>query len=434
VQSRLNTDLRRVIILDDDPTGTQTVSGAHVILRPNAQAYKAFFEGRERAVYVLTNSRAMPREEAVRYVSEIRREVIEAAQTCGEKAAFVLRGDSTLRGHVFAEIDVFASKESVSLFVPAFPEGGRITLDGIHYLVVQGEKVPVARTEFAKDTTFGYTSERLTEWAAEVGQGRTAIIVPLHRLRTEGPKAVCDALLQAPSGSVVIPDAETRADLEAVAVGLVDAEQQGRHVVVRSASSFAAIRAGLEGKEVQQLSAEQRPGRVLTVCGSHTGASSRQLERLVERIGIQPVVIPTIPLMEEGLNKLVPRITGQIIGQLQSNKAALLVTERVRLAEHGDLETGAKVMDALVAVVRNVSGYCDAVISKGGITSAQVATDGLGADAAFVCGQLEPGVSLWEIRLPDGRTIPYAVIPGNVGHDLTMADVAMKLGVKSAGV
>jgi uncharacterized protein YgbK (DUF1537 family) len=146
---------------------------------------------------------------------------------------------------VFAEIDAFAS-DSVSLFVPAFLEGGRIMLDGIHYLIVNGEKVPVVRTEFAKDTTFGYTSERLEDWVSEVGQGRPAILVPLGKLHMQ----YVDALLKVPAGSVVIPDAENRLDLETIALGLLDAEEEGPHVVVRSASTFAAIRSGQQGKEL----------------------------------------------------------------------------------------------------------------------------------------------------------------------------------------
>jgi uncharacterized protein YgbK (DUF1537 family) len=89
-------------------------------------------------------------------------------------------------------------------------------------------------------------------------------------------------------------------------------------------------------------------------------------------------------------------------------------------------------MEAVIRVVQQVSRYCDAVIAKGGITSAQVAIDGLNAQSAYVCGQLEPGVSLWEICLSEERRIPYAVVPGNVGHDLTMVEVALKLGVRAA--
>jgi DNA-binding FadR family transcriptional regulator/uncharacterized protein YgbK (DUF1537 family) len=430
-ERRLGADGRRVLVLDDDPTGTQTVSDVEVMLRPSLPHYRRFFAGRDRAAYVLTNSRALPVEEAVALVLRIKAEAELAAAESAQEVAFVLRGDSTLRGHVFAEMDVFATEDSVGLFVPAFPEGGRTTVDGVHYLDSGDGRVPVARTEFARDTIFGYRSERLVDWVAEVGGGRGAVSVPLEELRRRGPEAVAQALLEASPGTVVLPDAETREDVEAIASGLLDAEEGGRRVVVRSGSTFAAIRAGLGAAEVWSVGLGAR-ARVLVVCGSHTAAGSRQLEGLVSRTH-DPVVVPTGELLDGGPGAIVPGLVRRLAHDLESNRLAILATERIRRPEHGDLAAGARVMAAVTAAVAGVADRCDAVISKGGITSAQVATDGLSALSARVRGQLEPGVSLWDLSLTDGRRLPYAVIPGNVGHDDTLLDVAAKFGVEARG-
>ncbi|MDF2958677.1 MAG: hypothetical protein K0S39_412 [Paenibacillus sp.] len=422
----IHADNRKIIILDDDPTGTQTVSNVGVILTPSLRAYRSFFNSKEKAVYVLTNSRAMPQAEAVGLIRQIKREVEKASEETGNKVAFVLRGDSTLRGHVFAEIDVFAGEQSVSFFVPAFPEGGRYSIGGIHYLDIGGKRTPVNMTEFARDTTFGFKSETLADYVAEVGQGRPAVIIPLEKLRAEGACAVKSALMGAPAGACVIPEAETRADLEIAALGLLQAERQGKHVVVRSASTFAAIRAGLHGTLLQTA---QSVERVLVVCGSHTEAGTRQLQKLASLTASDPVVIPTDRLLSKGAHFIAQELCEPLINELKQRHFAILATERVLKPGHGDLATGAKVMEAIVSMVRAAAPYCDGVISKGGITSAQVATDGLQATSAWVRGQLEPGVSLWDIGLPDGRTLPYTVIPGNVGHNNTMADVAKWFGV-----
>lgn len=425
-EQRLQRDGRRVIVLDDDPTGTQTVSDVEVILRPSFAAYQRFFEGSSRSIYILTNSRALPRKEAVALIGSIRAEVEQAAALSGQQVAFVLRGDSTLRGHVFAEVDALAAscKDAVCLFVPAFPEGGRVTIDGVHYLQVNGERVPVALTEFAQDTTFGYHSEHIVAWAAEVGNGRAALSLPLAWLHEQGANLISQTLLEAPAGTVVIPDAETRTDLETIAAGLLDAEQEGRKVIVRSASTFAAIRTGLRGKTISTVNGIEGP--ILVVCGSYTQASSRQLEQLIERTSVSPVVIPTNWLLREGAGAVVPRLARRLLLDLEEYKFAILATERVRSPEHGDLETGARVMDALTATVARVADECAAVIVKGGISSAQVAVDGLCAVRAQVRGQMEAGVSLWDLTLPEGRQLPYAVIPGNVGHEMTIVDVARK--------
>ncbi|MFD0670151.1 four-carbon acid sugar kinase family protein [Cohnella sp. GCM10027633] len=425
---RIARDKRRVVILDDDPTGTQTVSGVAVILRPNRDAYRAFFGSEARAAFVLTNTRAMPEPEARALVRHIRREVEEAAAKAGAETAFLLRGDSTLRGHIFAEIDEMSDRDSsVSLFVPAFPEGGRTTVGGVHYLRQGDTRVPVCRTEFAADPVFGYDSERLEDWAREAPHGRQAILVPLAALREIGEQAIAEALINAPDGSVVIPDAETREDLESIASGLLAAEERGRRIVVRCASTFAAIRAGLTGRAAApRITA----ARLLIVCGSHTAASTEQLRKLSERT-VPPIIVPVAGVLgtERERGEIVAKLTVKVKERIAAGGLAILATERERDAGHGDLRTGARVMRVLTDIVSNVAGDVDGVISKGGITSAQVATDGLGADSAFVYGQLAPGVSLWELAVSGGKTLPYAVVPGNVGGSETIVDVVRQFGV-----
>jgi hypothetical protein len=49
-------------------------------------------------------------------------------------AVLVLRGESTLRGHVAVEMRALGPDEAVGLVVPAYPEAGRVTVGGVHYL------------------------------------------------------------------------------------------------------------------------------------------------------------------------------------------------------------------------------------------------------------------------------------------------------------
>ena len=257
---RLQGDGRRVVVLDDDPTGTQTVSGVDVILEPSRARFDAFFGSSARALYVLTNTRAMQREAATAHLHWVVTQIDEAANRAGEAWVAVLRGDSTLRGHVFAEADVLGARDAVLLFVPAFPEGGRVTVGRAQLVEIDGQRRNAADTEFAADPTFGYTSRDLVSWVAEVGGGRPAVMVPLHDLRKHGSAAIADALERAPAGTVVIPEAETVNDLRCVAIGLLDAEFRGATVVIRSASSFAAIRAGLAARGSRLSPARPRGG------------------------------------------------------------------------------------------------------------------------------------------------------------------------------
>jgi DNA-binding FadR family transcriptional regulator/uncharacterized protein YgbK (DUF1537 family) len=425
LEQRVNEDSRKVLILDDDPTGTQTVSNVEVILNPSPDAYKKFFTGTERAAFVLTNTRSMPEREAVKLIRKIKEEASCAAKETGTNIAFILRGDSTLRGHIFPEIDQFSTDTSVCLFVPAFPEGGRKTLNGIHYIDIGMDKLPVAETEFAKDPVFGYKSKTMHEWVAEIGNGRKCITVPLEKLRSNGPSLITEILCNAESGTVIVPDSETYEDIELIVWGLLDAEERGRNVVVRSASTLAAIRAGLHGANVYSVRNE---GKVLVICGSHTAASTRQINKLVEHT-FQPVIIPSNRAIHENHDSLSTELANEILKSLHLKNFAIISTERERKKEHSDLTDGAKVMKVLTETVKKVKSNFDAIISKGGITSANVATDGLLALHARVRGQLEPGVSLWDLTLENGRTIPYAVVPGNIGHDRTLVEIATKFGV-----
>ena len=407
-------DGRRVVILDDDPTGTQTVSDVDVILRPGRPLFERFLSSSDRSVFVLTNSRALPVGDSVTLLKRLKRDIEAVADARGVRPAYLLRGDSTLRGHVFAEADVFGGSRHVVLFVPAFPEGGRITRRGVQWVRVDGRSRNAADTEYAADPVFGYRSRDLVSWVAETGNGRSAVVVPLHDLRRVGPVAVSSALATAAPGTVVIPEATRRRDLELVARGLLVAEARGCHVVVRCAASFAAIRAGLEGRVVSNVPLKA-PGRLLIVCGSTTRSSTEQLERLAgSGVFVQTVdALPSRSLVQT------------VAARLDGDGVAALATPRHRSADRQDLASGAKVMQSLCQAVEALEGHFEGALAKGGVTSGEVAL-ALGAETARVEGQLAPGVALWTLRVADSMTIPYGVVPGNVGDPGTLLRVVRR--------
>ena len=415
LDARLRGDGRRVVVLDDDPTGTQTVSEVDVILQPSRPRFDAFFAGPARALYVLTNTRAMPRDAATAYLAEVVAQIDGAARHAGVPWVPLLRGDSTLRGHVFAEADVLGARDAVVLFVPAFPEGGRTTVGGVQTVVVDAIPRNAADTEFAADPTFGYRSRNLVSWVAEVGGGRPAVMVALGELRDHGSDGVTDALLRAPAGSVVIPEAETADDLRCVAVGLLEAEARGARVVVRSASTFAAIRAGLKARRIEALDGPA-PRRILIACGSYTAASTAQLDALAAR---------GRPVAELGPDTPIVQLVTMAQARLATDGLAIIATPRSR-SDDGSLRSGASMMDRLTEVIGRLRNDVDAVIAKGGITSAAAAIS-LGANVARVEGQLAPGIALWSLRLGGERSMPYVVVPGNVGGPDALTDVLDRL-------
>jgi len=329
-------------------------------------------------------------------------------------------------GHVAVAVtDAIAPPGAVVLFVPAFPDGGQRTVGGVHYLDQDGTPVPVSETEFAVGPVFGYRSRHLADWVREAGGPRRAAqLVPLGELRLRGPGAVARVLRAAQAGTVVLPDAVSEAGIRAIAIGLLDAERSGKPVAVRSAATFAALRAGARSPGLLTRTGPAG-GPVLIVCGSHTAASTRQLSRLGERLP-GPVVLPDDAAAGDPRDAA-RRLAPPLRQRLADRGAAILATPRHRRPEHSSLGWGARVMAALTAVVAQVGQHCAGVIAKGGTTSAEVAVRGPGARRARVRGQPLPGVSLWDLDL-DGRTLPYVAVPGNVGDDGTLVTLAGRLG------
>ena len=150
--------------------------------------------GRGRRGLPAARSRAIDEQAAVALYQQIRGEIDAAAERLGEPVQ-VVPGDSTLRGRVFALRDVFVDDEPI-LFLPAFPAGGRVTVGGVHYVEVDGERVPAHETEYARDPVFGFGHGGLGRLRAGTRR-RPAAAVALDILRVRGPRAVTN---NAPAG------------------------------------------------------------------------------------------------------------------------------------------------------------------------------------------------------------------------------------------
>jgi uncharacterized protein YgbK (DUF1537 family) len=86
------------------------------------------------------------------------------------------------------------------------------------------------------------------------------------------------------------------------------------------------------------------------------------------------------------------------------------------------------VSDALISLVQHLAVAPRYLIAKGGITSSDIATQGLGVRRALVLGQALPGVPVWQLgveaRFPG---LGYVVFPGNVGADTALAELIAAL-------
>ena len=415
-------------VLDDDPTGTQAMANVPIVLDWSNGAVAAVVQPGDPSVHLLTNSRAHTASEAG---------AITAAAAAAARAAFgdarlLLRGDSTLRGYVWEEYA--AVREVISpaapgvplLLVPAFPAAGRITIDGVHLLERDGKRVPLHRTEYAGDAHLSYGDARLARWADERSGGRLAAVdaveIALPRVRAADGVEVVAAAIRAVAGNgrpaVVVPDAETVADLEVIARGLRLAEVD-TPVIARCAPAFAAIVTGTAATGLVDPPAADRG--VLVLCGSFVPTTTAQLAELNRARPGVTVFADVRALAGEGGAGEVERLAAEARRLLAEQGLAVVATPRERDPGLADAGSQQRIATALAAVAPLVAPAV--VIAKGGITSAVTARDGLGARTARVVGPVVTGVSLW--RLPTGPA--YLVVPGNVGGPRLLAELVTLL-------
>lgn len=411
-------------ILDDDPTGTQSVEAAPVVLWPhNDRPESPLPSGR--VVYHLTNTRALTPMGAAELVVR----VVDRIIAIEPSARIVLRGDSTLRGHVYEEYKAAAKaafhEPPVLLLVPAMPDAGRVTVNGVH-LVDDGQtRRPVASTPYAADPRLGYRNSELLEWAAERSAGALPAnhgnLVTLDDLATRGADAVAETLIDMSRlgrAAVCAVDAVTHDDLEIIAEGLAASENAGANVLVRSAPPFAAI---LGNCLATRLRPVPQADRVLVVCGSFVPLATQQLASL-SAVYPDVVVEADIRALVESPAAEQARLAAALNERLQNVNVAVLATPRNPPSSKVSFDDSLRIAEHLAATLRQLPELPRVIVAKGGITSATVASVGLAAETAWVEGPAMTGVATWKVGDADGA-VRLLVVPGNVGN----ADLLMEL-------
>ncbi|HSN33112.1 MAG TPA: four-carbon acid sugar kinase family protein, partial [Ideonella sp.] len=283
----------KIIVLDDDPTGSQTVHSCLLLTRWDVPTLKAALADAAPLFFVLTNTRGMDAARAAAVTREVCENLKAALADYAGPVLFVSRSDSTLRGHYPVETDVMnvvLGPFDATLLTPAFFEGGRVTRDGTHYLIVDGEPVPTHDTEFARDSVFGYTSAYLPEYVAEKTAGRVAAGAVAHLTLAELRAGKAEAWLAALTNNAVgVIDGESPADYRLFADAALRAAADGKRLLFRSAASLLTALAGLPPQPVaaeafSTLVRDERPGAV--VVGSHVAKTTAQLAALLKVNGV----------------------------------------------------------------------------------------------------------------------------------------------------
>ncbi|GAQ10433.1 hypothetical protein ALT_7754 [Aspergillus lentulus] len=445
VQLLSTSSLNRLVVLDDDPTGTQTCHDIPVLTVWDVPTLVKEFQQDSPGFFVLTNSRALPPLEAEKLIRAICENVLQAARSTSQTVDIVLRGDSTLRGHFPLEADVAQSvfgPADAWVLAPFFFQGGRFTINDVHY-VAEGETlVPAGLTQFAKDATFGYKSSNLKDYVMEKAPGRFAPeqlhSITIEDIRKGGPQAVYEKLMSFPKGGVVIVNAAAESDMHVFVAGLLLAEAKGKHFLYRTGAAFVSSRLGI--RSIPPITAHQlalpspRETGGLILAGSYVPKTTAQLKVLTDTRGatgalaIIEMDVADLIASPDSAESVIRRVVQQTETHLQSGTDTLVMTSRKLITGQDELSSlaiGARVAEALVKVLQQIQVRPRYIIAKGGITSSDAATKGLNIKRAMIVGQAAPGVPLWRCDEPTSRHqgVPFVVFPGNVGGESTLCEL-----------
>lgn len=432
----------KIIVLDDDPTGSQTVHSCLLLMQWDVETLRIGLADDSPIFFVLTNTRALTPEKAAAVTREVCHN-LKAAIALEQIRDFLVvsRSDSTLRGHYPIETDVIAEELGpfdAHFLTPAFFEGGRTTRDSVHYLKVNGVDTPVHETEFARDSVFGYQHSYLPDYVAEKTQGRIPSEQVERFVLADLRQGVRDRLMHLHDNQCGVVDAETQADLNQFAIDILAAASEGKRFLFRSAASLLTALAALPPQPIAPAEMAQyvrggKPGAVIV--GSHVKKTTEQLQALLEQPGIVGVEVAVARLLDTSTNPraaLLAEVTERVQQIHSDGKTPVVYTSRQELT-FDDAQTrlnfGEAVSGLLMDILKHLPADIGFLISKGGITSNDTLSTGLALRTARLLGQVVPGVSM--VRTPADHPqfpdLPVVLFPGNVGDGNALAMVYRRL-------
>ena len=286
---------RKIVVLDDDPTGVQTVHDIHVYTGWGHDEILAGFRESNNLFYVLTNSRGFTREQTIKAHNDIAAVVNEVSRETGRGYIYISRSDSTLRGHYPLETQILRDDYEKytgttidgEILCPFFKEGGRFTINNVHYVKYGDELVPANETEFAKDKTFGYTAPDMPGYIEEKTAGEykasSVTCISLDDIHAMNIDAIEAQLMAVKGFNKIIVNAVDYADIKVFCIALYRAMKKGKTFMFRTAAAIVKVMGGVTDIPLltrkDMVTAGNNNGGIIVV-GSHTDKTTRQLEAL----------------------------------------------------------------------------------------------------------------------------------------------------------
>ncbi|MFQ8662633.1 MAG: four-carbon acid sugar kinase family protein [Lachnospiraceae bacterium] len=444
LKKEIEANNKKIVVLDDDPTGVQTVHDISVYTNWDKDSIRQGFEEENNLFYVLTNSRGFTEEQTTKAHHEIAEVVDEVARETGKEYIFISRSDSTLRGHYPLETQLLKADYEKNtgktidgeIMCPFFKEGGRFTIDNVHYVKYGEELVPANETEFAKDKTFGYTAYTMPEYIEEKTKreykAADVTCISLEDIHNMDIDKIEAQLMGVTGFNKVIVNAVDYADVKVFCTALYRAMAKGKVFMFRTAAAIVKVMGAVTDQPLltrEQMVVKETTNGGIVVVGSHTEKTTKQVECLKELKDIEFIELDaTLVKDDNAFEAEVSRCLAREEECIRAGKTVCCYTTRALItADTGDkedeLRLSVKISDAVQSLVGRLSITPSFVIAKGGITSSDVGTKALEVKKANVLGQIKPGIPVWqtgeESKFP---LTPYVIFPGNVGEISTLKE------------
>lgn len=444
LKKEIEANNKKIVVLDDDPTGVQTVHDISVYTNWDKDSIRQGFEEENNLFYVLTNSRGFTEEQTTKAHHEIAEVVDEVARETGKEYIFISRSDSTLRGHYPLETQLLKADYEKNtgktidgeIMCPFFKEGGRFTIDNVHYVKYGEELVPANETEFAKDKTFGYTAYTMPEYIEEKTKreykAADVTCISLEDIHNMDIDKIEAQLMEVTGFNKVIVNAVDYADVKVFCTALYRAMAKGKVFMFRTAAAIVKVMGAVTDQPLltrEQMVVKETTNGGIVVVGSHTEKTTKQVECLKELKDIEFIELDaTLVKDDDAFEAEVSRCLAREEECIRAGKTVCCYTTRALItADTGDkedeLRLSVKISDAVQSLVGRLSITPSFVIAKGGITSSDVGTKALEVKKANVLGQIKPGIPVWQTGEESKYPLtPYVIFPGNVGEISTLKE------------
>jgi len=417
----------KFVVIDDDPTGSQTVHDCLLLLKWDCSTLAKGFESKSNLFFILANTRSLSENGAKLTIEEICKNLktVITSQAYEEEIIFISRGDSTLRGHNYLEpiaLNSCLGPFDATFHIPAFIEGKRFTINGSHFV----DKTPISQTIFAKDKIFGYQTSNVKNLLFQQSKSQinfediqNLLLSDIEMLNDEENNIVFTTLKNLKNNKHIIVDVKNYSHLNKFSL-VIKKLTKHKKFLFRTAASF--ISSIYEKKSVSQCEIFFSNLRIrnkeksflpgLIIVGSYVELSSIQLNKLIEISNCIPIELDVFEFFKitssdnnhKRRNIFKNKFLKEIRFSFEKGKTPVLFTSRKLMSlDSSELFNFYNLLACFIAeLVADLKYEIGYLISKGGITTNLILSKGLNADYVYLEGQILTGISVVTYNLKNG--------------------------------